>query len=77
MRQLQKTCVNAFKAVCIVQSFIQSTKCHPAFIYFSSEIQGIWEIGANRGDRRRKTGEKSGAEYGGNISEKGGGYTSK
>ncbi len=44
---------------------------------FSSEIQGTREVGANRGDRRRKIGEKCGAEYGGNISEKSGGHTSK
>lgn len=46
-------------------------------VYFSLEIQGTWEVGANRGDRRREIGEKCGTEYGGNISEKSRGHTSK
>lgn len=46
-------------------------------MYLSLEIQGVWEVGANRGDRRRKIGEKSGAEHGGDVSEKSGGHTSK
>lgn len=51
--------------------------CVAWLIYFSLEIQGTWEIGANRRDWRRKSGEKCGAEYGGNISEKSWGHTSK